>query len=105
MLIGYTGLIWAIVGVVLVPINCILDRSKAICEEMKVVRKRYDGGRYSSRYRVLLAPTALHPKGFEIKVSRDSFDAIRERETVLSVCTKRGSLGYEWISAYRYSSR
>ena len=50
MLIGYPGLIWATAGVVLVPINCILDRSKAICEEMKVVRKRYDAGRYSYRY-------------------------------------------------------
>jgi len=104
-LIGSALLIWAIVGIVLVPINCVLDRSKATCEEMKVLSKRYDGARYTRSYRALLAPTTLHPEGFEIAVSRASFEAISERKTVLNVCTRRGRLRYEWVSGYSFSSK
>jgi hypothetical protein len=102
-IIGYPALIWATGALILLSINCILDRSEATCEKMRVISTRYDGARYSHSYRALLAPTTLHPKGFEIQVSRASFDAISGWETILNVCTKPGRLGYEWVGAYSFS--
>lgn len=81
--------------------NGALDESPVSYRDATVTAKRYSSSRNSRNYYVSLKSWNRGSNTEEIRVSASIYGAVRAGSTVMTVATRPGRLGFEWIVDYR----
>lgn len=80
--------------------NGYLDVSEIRHHDAVVLGKRYSSSRNSTNYHVSLKSWRSDRLEEEIRIDRATYNKIHAGRTVLTIVTRAGYLGYEWIADY-----
>lgn len=100
------NVLFAVIGVPLsgfggaVVLNGLLDESIVVNHEARVTGRHYTSSRGSRTYYLKLKSWNGRAEGERIRVDSSLYHRVRVGDTVLTVGTRSGYLGFEWIQSY-----
>lgn len=80
--------------------NGALDDNPASVRQAEVIRKYWTRNKNSTTYYAVVESWRLNRDEEKLRVSKGFYDRIRARSTAITVATKPGRFGYEWIVSY-----
>lgn len=82
-------------------LNGWLDKSKPVIHEVKVINKYYTRNKNSYTYHVVLESWRKDRYSEKLTVRRGYYDNVDPGQSTMSITTKAGKFGFEWLVEYR----